>query len=247
MISSKEFLESAAGKRLPEWMRNNPALTNNNKLKKIFPSLGLKNEVVKDFTTINGVSHSLIFSSDNVRGLWDIATMSMRGVSSCMHWENPHSVHVIGSVIDPCAAIAYLTDGKKTSHGLSIIKRVFVRLIFTGNENLTDPGGYPVPGNKPTIYVDRLYTKTANTNPRVYENKEAHPLPIMKVFTDYIKSKTDLPVFDAYNNQRYGSWFIPRHKIIDQLTNPNQLSFVDSQIPYKSTPESIKYLSDHNV
>lgn len=244
MISSTEFLATPAGKRLPEWMKIHPVLTSNNKFGKIFPFLGLKNDIVKDFTTINGVNYSLVFSSTDVHGLWDIATMSMRGVSSCMNWANPHSVHVLGSIVCPVVAIAYLTDGSKTPYGLSINKRVTVRAIFVEEDSTQI---YTM-GKKLAIHVDRFYTKTANVNPMVYDNKDPNPRPIVKLISDYIKSKVspNIPVLDAHNTPRTGSWYIPRHKIIDQLA-PVQFSFCDAQIPYAVTAESTKLFTDANL
>lgn len=50
---------------------------------------------------------NVVFSTDPL----DIATMSMRGIDSCMTWGGPYSTSLVGSILCPYTAIIYLTGG----------------------------------------------------------------------------------------------------------------------------------------
>lgn len=74
----------------------------------------------------------IVFSSDGVDGLWDIATMSMRGISSCQSWTGQYSKCLIGSILDPFVGIIYYTSGKAndTAYGTKMIRRSIVRFAI---------------------------------------------------------------------------------------------------------------------
>jgi len=74
---------------------------------------------------------TLVFSTN----YWDIATMSMRGISSCQSWTGSYRHRLIGSIIDPCCAILYLTNGTKTKYGEKMVARKIVRLVKNINTN----------------------------------------------------------------------------------------------------------------
>ena len=74
-------------------------------------------------------SYTLVFSTDH----WDIATMSMRGIKSCQSWTGSYRERLTGSIIDPCCAILYLTDGSKTKYGEKMLARHIVRLVENNN------------------------------------------------------------------------------------------------------------------
>lgn len=86
----------------------------------------------KSFSTINIPSKELLlkFSSDGKDGVWDIATMSMRGISSCQTWNGGYdnSIRVIGSMIDPFTAIIYLASPSNVDrYGTKMVRRCVVR------------------------------------------------------------------------------------------------------------------------
>src|ERR1700722_2268192 len=95
----------------------------------------------KDFSRENIPSNNkfkIVFSSDGADGIWDIATMSMRGVSSCQSWDGEYKHCLIGSLIDPFVGIVYLTSGAKfNKYGSKMIKRCIVR--FAVNEKTRKP------------------------------------------------------------------------------------------------------------
>ena len=73
----------------------------------------------------------IVFSSDGVDGLWDIATMSMRGISSCQAWTGQYRQCLIGSILDPFVGIIYYTSGKSdTAYGSNMIRRCIVRFAI---------------------------------------------------------------------------------------------------------------------
>jgi len=245
MIYTKRFLNSAAAKRLPKWIQSHRVFRDNSKIKKVFPEIGLSNCVddcpipITDYDGRNK-NMKIVFSSDGITGLWDIGTMSMRGVLSCMHWDNkPHCTHLIGSMVDPCCGIIYMTDGTKTEYGSSILKRALVRFATSHD-------------NTKFVYIDRIYTKSSNTNPLVYENKDPRQADISNLFTAFLKAKTWLPVFatqsDMPSAYRYQS-VIPRAKILAKLP-PNYLSLVDCGMSYSppdcADTELTNLLDDYN-
>ncbi len=92
----------------------------------------------KNFSSINIPSKEMFvkFSSAQVEGLWDIATMSMRGITSCQTWSTGSSNdgRVIGSMIDPFTAIIYLTcGGTFNTYGSKMIRRCVVRYVIDNN------------------------------------------------------------------------------------------------------------------
>jgi hypothetical protein len=197
MIYSQKFLQAkTTTKFLPHFKFGSEELVKilhkHNKIEKVFPYIGLKNDIEFEKTHIiadeNGKDCEMHigFSSDGVCGIWDIGTMSVRGVSSCMHFENPHSKHIVGSMVDPFAGIIYLTNLKPTKYGITYNKRAIVRLVIS-----TDGYGYSDKWGNPRyiLWIERIYAKTCNTNPMIYDNKDSDDVRTISLFRDYIKRK----------------------------------------------------------
>lgn len=114
-----------------------------------FASLGpIENlEEFKTFSADNipNQNYKVVFSSDGVDGAWDIATMSMRGITSCQSWDGDYRHCVIGSVIDPFVGIIYLTSGAEQKYGTKMMKRSLVRFVV--NEET----------KKPYLIIDYMY------------------------------------------------------------------------------------------
>lgn len=107
----------------------------------------------------------IVFSSEGADGLWDIATMSMRGVSSCQSWKGEYKHCVIGSLIDPFVGIIYLTSGNKfNEYGSKMIKRCIVRFAISKKDK------------KPVLVLDNMYPE--------YEKKVADQ------FVAFLKERT---------------------------------------------------------
>jgi hypothetical protein len=191
MVNSKRFLASATGKKLPDWMRKSVVWTDKPTITKVFPELGLKNcrehckEEIEDFGKGYEVlsKMDIVFSSDGFKGLWDLATMSMRGVSTCRHWKNhDHNKCLPGQITDPNLGIIYMTDGTMTEYGESINKRALVSYGQWGGESF--------------ISVGTLYAKTTNIDPYRYINRDPMDIErkIKNMFRGFLRSKTKVMV-----------------------------------------------------
>jgi len=183
MVNTSEFLASDTGKRLPDWLKSE-VLGRAQTIDKIFPKLGLTNcsepvaEDILDYGEKDPIvkKMSVVFSSDGFAGLWDLATMSIRGVSTCMHWENvQHRRGVIGYITEPNYGIIYLTDGTTTEHGLSINKRAIVCYNDYGSEK--------------HITLGTVYVKTTNRDPMAYINREKDETQTKRIFKTFLRSK----------------------------------------------------------
>ena len=110
--------------------------------------------------------HKMVFSSDGVDGVWDIATMSMRGISSCQSWNSSNAKHLVGSMLDPFTGILYITSGSKIGDiGTKMFRRSLVRLVV--NERT----------KKESLLIERMYPS--------YDSNVA------KTFKEFLVRKTD--------------------------------------------------------
>jgi hypothetical protein len=141
----------------------------------------------KTFSTDNIPNNGfkIVFSSDGGEGAWDIATMSMRGISSCQSWDRGEYKHcTIGSVIDPFVGIIYLTTGGKfNEYGTKMVRRCIVRFVIDGKDN------------KPYILMDRMYpsddAKVINQFKKFLETKTDKKFKVVyaeKMGSDLIKN-----------------------------------------------------------
>lgn len=170
----------------------------------------------KRFSTDNIPSkdYQIVFSSDNLDGLWDIATMSMRGIKSCQGWNGRFRAALVGSIIDPFVGIIYLTSGKDIDgFGSKMIKRCIVRYAVD-NE-----------AKKPIIVIDKMYPE--------FDEKAAD------LFTSFIKKKTENKIevlTHPFNIDKQfarfgcGKLYIPNSKIQDKLSRRTK-SYMDTPVP----------------
>lgn len=165
----------------------------------------------KEFSSDNVPSKKMyiVFSSDGLDGLWDIATMSMRGIKSCQSWtsRSKYKTNIIGSIVDPFTGVIYLTTGKDVNHlGSKMINRCVVRLVVDKTTR------------KPSIVVDRMYP--------VWNNNVAN------LFDDFIRRKTDnkLDVILAPNSVygKLNNVYCPHSKVHDKLTKTTK-SYMDTK------------------
>ena len=121
----------------------------------------------KQFSQANipPVKSKIVFSSDGVDGLWDIATMSMRGITSCQSWGKEYSERLVGSMIDPFTGIIYLTSGSKTDYGSKMNHRCIVRFVVNRRKR------------RPNILIEKMYP--------------SHNEVVLDQFISFIKEKTD--------------------------------------------------------
>lgn len=171
---------------------------------------------------------SIIFSGAGDRASWDIATMSMRGITSCQRWGNEHAYALIGSMIDPYAGILYIASNASDAYGKQMIKRSVVRFVIHKKTH------------KPAILIERIY-------PHDY-NSGLADIMTLGVFVDFLKKKTKekFPVIYGENNKDARAHFIPITKFVSKLPN-NKRSYRDSKIAYKPYKDVSKVLNDKHI
>jgi hypothetical protein len=156
----------------------------------------------------------VVFSSKGSQANWDMATMSMRGITSCQRWNHSMAKHLIGSIVDPNAAILYLTNGDDTKYGSKMIRRSVVRLVV---DNKTQ---------EKVLLMERIYpflTRSNFTDPST-----------LKVFKNFLTKKTKGKIKIVYaldksfNSKRYS---IPMAQELKLLKSSEQ-SYIDSKVQY---------------
>lgn len=149
----------------------------------------------------------IVFSSDGIDGLWDIATMSMRGISSCQSWDGQYKNNLVGSIVDPFAAVIYITSGTKMNNlGSKMVKRSIVRFV--------------IQKNKPTILIDKMYPE--------------HDPDVLNKFVSFIQEKVD-GKFPVVFGPDYGDpniFYIPSSPVHSKLTTAT-ISYRDTKVPFK--------------
>ena len=174
----------------------------------------------KDFSSKNVPANEfkIVFSSDGCEGAWDIATMSMRGISSCQTWAHGgggNSSHVVGSIVDPFTGILYLTSGAKHgTYGSKMIRRCIVRFVV--NEKT----------KKQSIYIERMYP--------------ALDASVKNSFVEFIRRKTGGKFAVHYGPEMYGktgasTTYVPMANIVKGL-QASEHPYRDSGMVYKTDP-----------
>lgn len=102
----------------------------------------------KDFSRLNlpNKEYMMTFSSTGEDGAWDIATSSMRGITSCQTWTAPQSRGLIGSITSKYVGIVYVSGTVDYQpYGKQMIFRSIVRLIINKTTG------------SPALYLDAVY------------------------------------------------------------------------------------------
>jgi hypothetical protein len=165
----------------------------------------------------------VVFSASGKEGAWDIATMSMRGISSCQSWNATRSYQLVGSITDPCCGIIYLTNGKKTKYGQEMMYRAVVRYI------VHDKLG-------PCLFMEGTYPRSKRSNSIRAVNL---------LFASLLNKQTNLPVLYDYSLIRddiLDYAYIPYSKVSQDVSHSS--SYIDSGLQYRLT--SNKDLNKHS-
>lgn len=158
----------------------------------------------------------VVFSSKGNQAQWDIATMSMRGVSSCQRWAHSAAKHLVGSIVDPNAAIMYLTDGNTTKYGSKMLRRAVVRIV---KDNKT---------KETVILIERIY-------PFMSYNINYTDMATLSIFKSFIQKriKNKYKIIYAYDiDFNAKNYSIPMCNELTFLKKSN-LSYIDSKVKYK--------------
>jgi hypothetical protein len=144
-----------------------------------------------------------------MQGAWDMATMSMRGISSCQSWSGCYKRNLVGSIVDPCAGIIYLTNGTQGEKGSRMIYRAVVRYVVHKETH------------KPALMLERIYSANSINN------------EITALFSAFLikKTKGKLPIITSGNKH-----VIPNSKIVSTL--PSCGSYNDAKYYCKSYRDS---------
>lgn len=161
-------------------------------------------QTFKNFSAENipNDSKEIVFSSDGIEGAWDLATISMRGITSCQSWNGQYHNCLVGTILDPFVGVIYLTekDKKFNDHGSKMIRRSMVRFIIDKVSK------------KPIIYIDHMYPQ--------YDKS------VSEAFIAFIKAKVNNKfevkyLGDYYSGSRdpfnQNNYYIPSSPIIDRL------------------------------
>lgn len=135
--------------------------------------------LAKEFHKINmpNKTYWVVFNADE-QGVWDVCTMSMRGISSCQKWDfemepdNSPGLQgaLVGSVLSKYIGVIYLTSGRLMELGEKMLKRCVVRIVRHKHTKA------------PYIVVDRMY--------------DSFDPEVMKLFINSLQSRTSLKVLD---------------------------------------------------
>ena len=178
----------------------------------------------KDFGRLNipTTSAQICFSTDP----WDLATMSMRGISTCQSWTGEWKQKLIGSIVDPYVGMIFLSSGKSTDFGSKMLYRGIVRFAVEKNSD----------GNKPVIIIDHIYP-------------EAFP-EIEELFTEYLTTKSGLKTILATKIKdeiHFGGYYFPKNSFRDSLSfyqeddrSPVPLHIDDTIESYQNNTISVK-------
>lgn len=211
---------TTTSKYYPFFIRQNKSLKKVAKQQRIFPRIGLDNCEEQ----INK-RRKIVFSGSGSQALWDIATMSMRGVSSCQSWNASHRKHLIGSMADPYCGIIYTTTGNKTSKGSRMSRRAIVRFVVNkrGNPALLIERIYPVfePG---FAYADHSFDKTFQLFKSFLERKTNNKYPVITNPIGYSIPMTNVVANIGENKRSY------RDSGIDYVKHPKFKSVVRAEV-----------------
>lgn len=200
-------------------IRNNIGILRNNI--GIYSTLPLLEHIAafKEFSSQNlpKRKYQIHFSSNKTQGIWDIATMSMRGIQSCQTWGKDYAHALIGSIVDPFTGIIYLTTGEDSvgGKGTKMLRRCVVRFVVHKKTK------------KPFIGIERMFP--------------SHDKMVYDAFAAFIREKTGgkFEVKDLYNDGRgINGCVIPMNRHLMGFPE-GRLSYRDSGVPYDGEATSV--------
>lgn len=171
----------------------------------------------------------VVFTSTGKIGAWDIATMSMRGFTSCQSWHGSYKRNLIGSIVDPYVGIIYLTDGTSGKYGTKMLARSLVRYVVNTRNK------------KPCLLLEKQYPYGLSLSQQWY---------VYSVFNTFlqIRTKGALPIVSGDIDVRW-NYKIPTSTAVNKLKKYSvaddchydlidYLSYRDSEIEYSSSKKA---------
>jgi hypothetical protein len=207
---------SVRSKHYPGFIRKSKVLAKYQGQERIWPKIGLDNctEKRKD-----GKRGSIVFSGSGNAAMWDIATMSMRGISSCQTWGSYHAKHLIGSMADPYMGIIYMANRGNTSKGPRMSRRAVVRFVLNNKTG------------KPAILLERVYGVRYDGGS--WRQHQAKIAEARREFASFLRGKTRgaLPIISGAAGYRIPLTGATR------LIGDDKKSYRDSGINYRRFPK----------
>lgn len=132
-------------------------------------------------TNIKDKDYYVVFNSGD-EGIWDVCTMSQRGIGSCQSWdsdlEGDFKKSLIGSILSKHVGLIYLTSGSDTPYGEKMMSRCVIRLLVQ------------ISTRKPVLMLDQMYPG--------YDKR------ILNVFIESLKKRTNIPVIEYATTAQAG-------------------------------------------
>jgi hypothetical protein len=175
----------------------------------------------KNFSRVNIPSkkYNLVFSSYGEEGAWDIATISMRGISSCQAWTQTQSRGLIGSVASKFVAVMYLSsDQDIPGYGSKMLNRCMVRFAINKTTK------------KPALIMDSMYPQPNEETIQIFMKvlKEKSGLDV-----HYTRGYNSIPTCDVNN------FYIPTEPSL-KILQPQEVTYMDTKIPFSEQVPAIK-------
>lgn len=180
----------------------------------------------KNFSSANipNAKHKLVFSSAGENGLWDIATMSMRGIASCQTWTSSHSANLVGSMVDPFTGIMYITSGNiHDDLGSKMIRRCIVRFVVNTKTR------------KQSLMMEKMYP--------------SHDKNIADTFKKFLSNKVGkkYTIVDATEKiQKVKTHYTPSSNTIRKLPPVNK-PYCDSGVQYSTDAKDANGIKDEQL
>jgi hypothetical protein len=178
----------------------------------------------------------IVFSSEGDTGAWDIATMSMRGITSCQRWGNEDlRTCLIGSILSRYVGIIYFTSGAQIEkYGEKMIRRCIVRFGIhkeTGEKFIILDRMFDSCDAKIAHYFIEALQKRTNLKILNYsalddKNTELPTASDVKIPTEGILNQLDtseLPYMDTLFNTSY---FDKKRNITDKYEISEELEYL---------------------
>lgn len=177
----------------------------------------------KTFSTSNVPSrkYQLVFSSDGPDGAWDIATISMRGISSCQSWGSTQSRGLIGSISSRYVGVVYITSGEKVGdYGSKMLRRSMVRFCINKNTR------------KPALLVDKVYPGDDAAS--------------RSIFQEFLSKHTKIPVLFPGDTD-WSQYVLPTDTFwADAPFQVNEYTYMDNKIPFKNPISPVKDVTSYH-
>jgi hypothetical protein len=183
-----------------------------NKLKEMQPTNFINIDQLQEFkdysrTNVGKNTYNIVFSSTGEDGLWDIATASMRGITSCQSWTSPQSKGLIGTMSSKYTAVIYMEhDSQMPPYGTKMLYRAMVRFCINGKTK------------KPVIVIDKMYMSVNEAT--------------LSAFKRILHKKSGIDVAYAQTTAADVSqtWYIPSEPELAGFYAQNEVSYMDTKI-----------------